>query len=564
MKVYACGNCGGALELIPKETVMVCAYCGFTNEKADLESELDEFKKEISGWLSTIGAVGGTGTDVAMRKMYFNDSVYPSLVTEFSNLVGDTEDIIDFPLCYLRIFRRIPDLVVQTKWNPEQGKPMKDFARKLESPELANFAPDPDSQWRLNELKFRSLSIPMLMDILSLAETPNAESFVLCSNTLLKLASEASKVKDAAQNSGLSSSSQYYALLASRLTLSGDSFLQFAKTIENGDQIEKDWLKEQLTKLDETCSTLKEIEDLSVTDRVSLEYGLDNDANAISAAFNLANLYPTITKTSFEKYITAVESLAAETLFISPPDDNEQLSWFTFDMTSKKLSWFLSSLHTTINRKFFRILVEPSTIGPWMKKKKSPTQFFLYPFYVLKVKTVLKSGFLLWKKGTEEEFISLCDAAFNIYPGFLHGDFPSLMTPGFKKMVSSKRESLIQGLLTADAKGSPPNWTVLPPSVSPENVEALYTAAHNYLEESELSILEGKAITIPASYRKMGFDSGKVKALSAKVIDLVFLPMVLEGNQTEVLGKPLGLECKLPHRINLCHAYMKFIAQISE
>ncbi|MHA1288951.1 MAG: hypothetical protein ACTSPB_16290, partial [Candidatus Thorarchaeota archaeon] len=110
----------------------------------------------------------------------------------------------------------------------------------------------------------------------------------------------------------------------------------------------------------------------------------------------------------------------------------------------------------------------------------------------------------------------------------------------------------------------PPNWIPLPPTVSPENVVSLYTAAHNYLEEAELSIAEGKTISVSSSYRKMGFDSGKVKALSAEVIDLVYLPMVMVGNETEVHGKHLGLECKLPHRIKLCQAYMNFMQQIAE
>ncbi|MHA1769406.1 MAG: hypothetical protein ACTSV3_06090 [Candidatus Thorarchaeota archaeon] len=565
MKVYACGNCGGALEVKGSQESMVCPYCGYTNEKTDLENELSKFKKEVAGWLRTIGAAGGTSTDVGMRKLYFADSVYPSLLTEFSNLIGDTEDVLDFPLCYFKVFGNIPDLKIQTKWNPEQGKPMKEFARKLDSSSLANFAPDPESQLLLHELKLRSLSVPMLMDTVSLAENPTVENLRHCSYSLDKLASEASSVAEvASKNPDSPASYTYYSLLADRLKLASESYAEFAGAIESRSQISDEWLEDQKSRIGVVQSSLKDLEGLSVTDRVSLESGLENDSNVVSAISSLVNLYSQMKATNFPMYMEAIESLTNRTLFVSPPEDIEHLSWFTFDMDSKKLSWFLSSLNTTINRKFYRVLAGQNDISSWVSKKKNASGFFLYPFYISKVKTILKSGFLLWKKGNEEEFVSLCDAAFNLYPGFPHGDFPSMMTPGFKKMVGSKREQLMLQLLNTGAVELPKGWTALPPTVTPENVEALYAAAHNLLEEREISAAEGGTVQIPPSYRKMGFDPGKVKALSAKVIDLVYLPMVLIGSETEVYGKHFGLECRLPHRAHLVNAFTDFKKVVSQ
>ena len=118
MKIFACGNCGGALEVSEKQSIIKCVYCGYSNDVTNLENDLQEFKGEVKAWLANLGAVGGAGMDVTMRQIYFRDTIYPALCTEFSNLVGDTEDILDFPLAYLHIYSKIPDLIRRKESSP--------------------------------------------------------------------------------------------------------------------------------------------------------------------------------------------------------------------------------------------------------------------------------------------------------------------------------------------------------------------------------------------------------------------------------------------------------------
>jgi hypothetical protein len=92
---------------------------------------------------------------------------------------------------------------------------------------------------------------------------------------------------------------------------------------------------------------------------------------------------------------------------------------------------------------------------------------------------------------------------------------------------------------------------------------AIYSAAHNHLEEADLAAAEGLPVTIPSSYKKKGFDPGKVKALSADVLDLVYLPMALTSSGAKLMGKHLGLDESLSHRAELCAAFDGFLTDIS-
>ena len=562
MEVYACGNCGGALNIEEKATTVMCLYCGYTNNMEALSEGLEDFKREVAGWLKNIGAVGGSGMDLAMRRIYFQDNVYPGLCTEFSNLIGDAEDILDLPLFYLQVYGGIPDLVVSTSWSPSQGKPLKDFARKLESPDLLTFFQDPASQQLLLELKLRSLALPMLMDVVNLTADPSAENFSRCSNTLHKLADAAdSLVKVIAANDETKDQQLYFVLLGKRFRNSAKAYLKFAIAITTKEPIEEKWLTGKNDDLGNLRASLSKLASISVTDRVLLDAGLENDISAITAGYNLARLYPTITEVPYNRYIEAITNLTNRTLFYSKGNKATDLSWFSHNMSSEKFAWFLSALHTTINRSYYRVMVPSEDMNPWIQKKNTAGKFYLYPFYILKVKAVLKSGFLLWKKGTEEEFFALCDAAFNLYPGFYEGDFPSLMTPGFKKMIGSGKETLIQSLMEVKGRKKPDSWIALPPSVSSQDAEAIYTAAHNFLEETDIASKQGYPKNIPRSYKRKGFDPGKVKALSAQAIELVFLPMVVTKSGSEILGKKLGLDDKLPHRAGLCMAFKEFLKE---
>lgn len=562
MRVFACGNCGGALEVEDKVPTIQCVYCGYTNETADLESELAAFKEEMTGWLAGLGVAGGSGMDSTMRQIYFKDQIYPALCTEFSNLVGDAEDILDFPLAYLSIYQKIPDLAIRTDWSTDQGKPMKELARKLESSNLTGFVLDSESKYLLAELRLRALVTPMMMDIVDFADTPSTKNLRRSSEILNYLADQTQILASMPANDEPSKQRKvYHQFLAKRFTMSADAFDWMAKTVESR-KAEEGWSDEYTQSIRSMQIALRELKYISVIDRVLLDTGLQNDASALSAGHDLSMLYSENAKIPFEAFIQAVKILSEQTALYYKAASNIDLSWFQIGMNAEKFSWFLSTLHKTVTGKSFQIMADKVQVETWASKVKNAKGFFLYPFFLLKVKSILKSGFLLWKKGNEETFYSLCDGAFNLFEGFYTGDFPSLMTPGFKKMVGSKQEKLILSLAETHPRPLPPKWVPLPPCVTPNDTAQLYTAAHNLLEEVEFAKQEGIQAKIPASYKKKGFDPGKVKALAPEVIRVVYLPMVVTQKEVKLLGKHLGIEEKLTHRKQFAHSITQFLNAI--
>jgi len=562
MRVFACGTCGGALEVDEKQAIIKCTYCGYTNDVASLEKDFEEFKDEVKSWLTNLGAVGGSGMDVIMRQIYLRDNIYPTLCTEFSNLIGDTEDILDYPLAYLPMFSKMPDLSVRTGWSQTQGKPMKEFARKLDSPELLAFASDPESIRLIHELRLRALITPTLMDVVSLSNSPNPANFRHISKSLDYIASQIKPLIDLkADDEPAKESQTYYRLLSERFEMTAEALSKYAESLESRSPMEERWCEGVTERTEKMRETLRGTKHLSVIDRVLLDAGLENDRGALAAGYNLVSQYLNITDAPYEKYIEAVSRFTERTLFQSPSGERVDLSWFAYSINVEKLSWFLSSLNNAINEKSVIIMAEQPEVDAWVKRAKKPQRFYLYPFYLLRVKAILKSGFLLWKKGDEESFYSLCDGCFNLYDGFHKGDFPSLMTPGFKKMVGSNRETLIDSMFKKGACSVPANWRILPPTTTPANVIRLYTEAHNLLEEAEFSKKEGVSVTIPSSYSSRGFDAGKVKALTPEVLGLVYLPMVIEQGKSLVMGKHLGLDENLSHRMNLLSAMEVFLTE---
>lgn len=562
MRVFACGTCGGALEVDEKQAIIECTYCGYTNDVASLEKDFEEFKDEVKSWLTNLGAVGGSGMDVIMRQIYLRDNIYPTLCTEFSNLIGDTEDILDYPLAYLPMFSKMPDLSVRTGWSQTQGKPMKEFARKLGSPELLAFASDPESIRLIYELRLRALITPTLMDVVSLSNSPNPANFRHISKSLDYIVSQIKPLVDLkADDEPAKENQTYYRLLSERFEMTAEALSKYAESLESRSPMEERWCEGVTERTEKMRETLRGTKYLSVIDRVLLDAGLENDRSALAAGYNLVSQYLNITDAPYEKYIEAVSRFTERTLFQSPSGERVDLSWFAYSINVEKLSWFLSSLNNAINEKSVIIMAEQPKVDAWVKRAKKPQRFCLYPFYLLRVKAILKSGFLLWKKGNEESFYSLCDGCFNLYDGFHMGDFPSLMTPGFKKMVGSNRETLIDSMFKKGARSIPANWRILPPTTTPANVIRLYTEAHNFLEEAEFSKKEGVSVKIPRSYSSRGFDAGKVKALTPEVLGLVYLPMVIEQGKSRVMGKHLGLDENLSHRMNLLSSMEVFLTE---
>jgi hypothetical protein len=566
MRIFVCGNCGGALEIEETATTSVCIYCGFTNDITSLEGNLEAFRSEVRDWLTDLGVVEGSGMDATMRKLYLQNHIYPSLCTEFSNLIGDTEDILDLPLIYLPLYKQIPDLTIRTTWSPNQGKPLKDFSRKLESEELSGFAADPESQFLIEELRVSSLMTPMLMDVMELNLHPSVENFERGSKTLSYLVEQIVPVtKIPTKDEANKDLQTYYELVTHRLKLGADVLSKYAQIIRDREvHEEEEWCQMATKTVEEMRIALKEIKHLSVIDRVLMDTGLENDSSALSACYNVTSLYTKITSVPYESFINAITNLSNQTILYNPPSRSAKvdLSWFSYSMTTEKFSWYLSILHKTMTDNSFRIMAERDDMEKWVSKIKNPTGFYLYPFFLLKVRSILKSGFLLWKKGEEETFYSMCDGAFNLYPGFSYGDFPILMTPGFKKMIDSKLEKNIMSLLEVDPQPLPFQWLSLPPCVSSSNAEMLYSAAHNFLEEAEFSKEEGQDIEIPSSYKDKGFDTGKVKALDPDFLEVVYLPMVIENGQPRIMGKHLDLDEDVPHRMRLASFMTEFINRI--
>ena len=78
----------------------------------------------------------------------------------------------------------------------------------------------------------------------------------------------------------------------------------------------------------------------------------------------------------------------------------------------------------------------------------------------------------------------------------------------------------------------------------------------------EFAKQEGLQVHLPSSYKKKGFDAGKVKALDPKAEKIVYLPMLVEQGNPKLLGKHLKLNEKLRHRVMLSGAMTQFLTEI--
>ena len=406
---------------------------------------------------------------------------------------------------------------------------------------------------------------PMLMDVKELNSHPSAENFTRASNTLNYLAKQIQPLINLpAQDEPSKDRQSYYILLEKRIRLGAEALEKYAQAICDRDLTEEEWCQATTDLVGSMRNSLKEVTHLPIIDRVLLDTGLENDSSALSAGYNITSLYTKITTVPYERYIEAITNLSSKTILYGPTSSKSHidLSWFSYSMTAEKFSWFLSLLHKTMTSKSFRVMADSNSINSWLNKMKNPSGWFLYPFFLLKVRSMLKSGFLLWKKGEEETFYSMCDAAFNLYPDFYRGDYPTLMTPCFKKMIGSKYEKQIQSYMGSNPQPLAPSWTALPASVSSANAVRIYSETHNLLEEAEIYREEGRTVTMSPSFRKKGFDTGKVKALAPEVIDVVYLPMVIDSGHAKVMGSHLGIEEDLPHRLQLASSMTLFLRDI--
>ncbi len=540
------------------DDVVECPYCGYVNNVSSLNQDLEEFKREVRSWLMEIGVAGQSGADLGMRRLYFKRELYPELLTQFANIVGNTDDLMDYPLVYLSIYAKFPDLAIRKRWSTEQGKPIKDFARKLGSPELLGFVPEPQAQIQIIQLRLQAMMIPMLMDIVRLTEVPTKQSLMRCANTLRALADEiGSAMLIVSTDRSLSERVEYYNVMEERFRLAAEVYENIARSVETGEPFEEDWVKDTMTKLNNLKSRLAELSEVSVIDRVPMEAGLDDDMASLMTWNGIVATFIKLGAKDLPSFIRALENFANATFFrrIEPRPGIDQ-TWYYDFIDSKKFAWFVDSLRMAVLAREIKI-IDPRGVAT-----AAP---FMYPFYLLHVDAILKTGMLWWKKGTMESFYVLVDAGFTVYRGFPAGDYPACMTPIGKKLIDKPLEKSLEAVSRIGPVSVPPRTIVLPPMVSPQDAVNFFTAAYNFREEAESARVEqGRIIEVPSSYKRKGFDPGRIKAVMPEVVGLYWAPLMFIKGHPELALSELGMDSKLKHRGELAKMFTAFLSQVKQ
>ncbi|MCF2138379.1 MAG: hypothetical protein K9W43_14200 [Candidatus Thorarchaeota archaeon] len=554
-EVYACGNCGGALDVREGVSIVECPYCGFKNEVSKLKVDLEAFKQEMQSWLTNLGVTGQASVDVGLRRLYFTNEIYPDLVTQLANIVSQTDDILDYPLVYLRMYQKFPDLGLRRQWSASIGKPMKDYARRLGSPDLLAFAPDAESKKKIMDLRLQALMIPTLMDIVSLSSDPSPDNLRRSANSLDTIIQEIDKVLSTISgDSSLQAYENYYTIMKRRFEIAAATYQKITEAVSDRHDLDDSWVQEQIKTLHRLRSDLDLIQGISVVEKVPLDFGIDNDISSLMTWDGIIATYIALTNRPLIDFIAALEQFTDATFFYAQPAKKGiDQSWFFDFVDSKKYAWFIDGLRATVRSGELKI------IDPQRKADSAP---YLYPLYLLRVEAILRSGSLWWKKGETEDFHVLVDGAFQLFPGFYKGDYPMLMTPVGKKIVGKSLDSKLEAVAKISARTVPKSAEILPPTVAPQDVIGLFTYAHNFREEAEFARAEGRMIEVPSSYKKRGFDPGRVKAVNPEVVGLYYAPLISVKGRYVLALDGLELETYLPHRGQLALRYSEFLKQI--
>lgn len=563
-KYYMCKNCGAPLSVTKKEELLKCVYCGVVNEISTIEDEMRKFMNDIARWLSSVGAVGGEGTDAAMRARYFADRIFPSLAVEFTNVVGDFVEPLEFPILYASFYDTLPHLQLDFEWKTNMGKPLQELAYKLSLPNVTSFATTPDLKEKLKSLEFRCWTIPLLLNTLGLVKSDSAENYVMATKSCDRIVEKIEEIKNFVEGD----KKIYYEILAERFKLSSKYLNELAQKIAEKDSIPEEFLQEFYENLESLKNRLKELKEAPRIDRVLVEEGLKRDLESYSTFSSILSLY-TLSKKPFNDFMDSLRRIV-KSVILRPDErvlervpDVLDMTWFTGTLELNKVSWFMENLKAVLTKRSVKVygLEEVET---WAAKNiKGPFEIYLYPFYLVRVATVLKKGMLLWKKGVENAFYGLCDAAFNLSDQlFLEADYPSVLTPGFSKAINTTLGKKIEELSQLRASSPRKNVVILPPTVTPTDAQNLYLQAFIFREERELLIKEtGKALRLPSSYGNKGFDPGKVKAIVPKTEELIYLPYVVGERKSGLLGEQFNLE-QLPHRQKLVDEIRLFLQAI--
>ena len=555
-EVYACGNCGGALRVSKGVSIVECPYCGYSNNVTQLQDDLKAFKQEVQSWLMDLGVAGQAGIDAGLRRLYFNNEIYPDLMTQLANIVSNTDDILDYPIVYLGLYRKFPDLGLRRKWSADIGKPMKEYARRLSSPDLLAFAPDPASQKKILDLRLQATMIPTLMDVVNMSSTPSPENLLRSANSLDALANDVDEmISVISTDPALAPYVNYYSILKERFVIAAETYRKIRDAVLEREDIDEAWTEERVKALQELRARVRAIKGISVVEQVPLDYGLGNDISAIKSWDGLVGTYIEITNRPLADFISSLEKFTDATFFYraaSRPGIDQ--SWFFDNVDSHKFAWFVDGLRKAVKGRDVKI------IDPQRKAKSAK---FLYPMYLLHVEAILRSGSLWWKKGVTEDFHVLVDGAFHMFDGFYQGDYPLLMTPIGKKLVGKPLERKLDLVAKMSSGPAPSGPLVLPPAVSPQDAVNLFINAHNFREEAEFARSEGRTIEVPSSYKKRGFDPGRVKAVNPRAVGLYYIPLIMERDRLALAAEDFGLETYLPHRARLASLFSEFKRQIA-
>ncbi|WXG41686.1 MAG: hypothetical protein WED07_13140 [Candidatus Freyarchaeum deiterrae] len=553
IKYYMCKNCGAPLSVTKKDEILNCIYCGGVNQISNIEDEMSKFMNDIAKWLSSVGAVGGEGTDAAMRARYFADRIFPSLAVEFTNVVGDFVEPLEFPILYASFYDTLPNLRLDFEWRTSMGKPLQELAYKLSLPNVTGFATTPEAKEKLMSLELRSWTIPLLLNIMGLAESDIVENYMMATKSCDRIVE---KIQES-MNFVEGDKKAYYDILAERFRLSSQYISELANKIAEKDNITEDFLQKSYETIGSLTNRLRELKEAPRVDRILVEEGLKRDGESYTTFSSILSLY-TLSKKPFNNFMQAFKRIVESTVIrpsqkvLDMVPDVIDMSWFTGTLELDKVSWFMENLKTVLTKRSFKTY-GISEAENWAEKNvKGSYELYLYPFYLVKVATILKRGMLLWKKGEENAFYGLCDAAYNISDQlFLEADYPSVLTPGFSKVIGTNLGSQMEELTSIGASAAKKSVVVLPPTVTPSDAQNLYLQAFRFREERELLVKEtGARLRLPSSYGSKGFDPGKVKAIVPKTEDLIYLPYVLGQKKSGLVGEQFNLE-QLPHRQKL-------------